>query len=315
VELLGKATSLTVLEAEQDLPLQPNYLYVISPDTDMAIHSGRLVLTPRAGRRVPHMPVDHLFRSRALDQKARAVGVVLSAGGTDGTLGLKAIKGEGGITFAQDEKSSRHDSMQRSATAERHVDYVLPPREIAQQLVRIAHHPYTAEAEPDGDPADLQDVLDHILAVLRTHTQVDFKRYKRSTITRRVRRFTPMAEKLLNLIPTDVGRPISDIKPNLNIEDLDRRIAQVIDTLTTMETEIQDKQGRWYVLRIRPYVTLEGKIEGASVTLLDIDTLKGRGTETPRDASTESTASAANPSVPERREGASSEGDGEAANG
>src|SRR5262249_44749032 len=97
----------------------------------------------------------------------------------------------------------------------------------------------------------------------------------------RIRRSTPLAERILNLIPTDVGRPISDIKPNLNLPDFPALIAGVIDTLTPLEREIQDRDGRWYSLRIRPYVTLENKIDGASITLVDIDSIKrglGRGT-------------------------------------
>jgi two-component system CheB/CheR fusion protein len=187
VELLQKATPMTVLAAQEDLELKPDHVYVINPDTDMAIHNGRLVLTARAGRRGLHMPVDHLFRSLADDQKSRAVGVVLSGGGTDGTLGLNAIKAEGGITFAQDDKSARQDSMPRSAIAEGCVDYVLPPAEIAHQLIRIARHPYTVEGE-SADAADTAAVLDKILSVLRANTEVDFSRYKRSTILRRVRR-------------------------------------------------------------------------------------------------------------------------------
>jgi two-component system CheB/CheR fusion protein len=90
----------------------------------------------------------------------------------------------------------------------------------------------------------------------------------------RVRRFTPMAEKVFNLIPTDLGRPISDIKPGLKMDDLPELIGRVIDELTPFEGEVQDKDGLWYLLRIRPYVTLDNKIDGASVVLLDIDALK-----------------------------------------
>jgi two-component system CheB/CheR fusion protein len=93
----------------------------------------------------------------------------------------------------------------------------------------------------------------------------------------RLRRFTPTAEKMLNLIPTDVGRPIGDIKPNLKIEDLAGPITRVIDTLTPLEKEVQDGEGRWYSLRIRPYVTLDNKIDGASLALFDVDVLKRRG--------------------------------------
>lgn len=90
----------------------------------------------------------------------------------------------------------------------------------------------------------------------------------------RIRRFTPPAEKLFNLIPTDVGRPISDIKPNLHVEDLSRHIAAVIDTLAPSEREVRTNENHWYSLRIRPYVTLDNKIDGASIVLLDIDSIK-----------------------------------------
>jgi two-component system CheB/CheR fusion protein len=99
----------------------------------------------------------------------------------------------------------------------------------------------------------------------------------------RIRRFTPLAEKVFNLIPTDAGRPISDIKPNLQIADLARLITGVIDSLTPHESEIQDRDGQWFSLRIRPYITLDNKIDGASVVLLDIDTIK-RALEQLRDA-------------------------------
>jgi two-component system, chemotaxis family, CheB/CheR fusion protein len=87
----------------------------------------------------------------------------------------------------------------------------------------------------------------------------------------RIRRFTPVAERIFNLIPSDVGRPISDIKPNLDVPDLARLIEGVIDTLIPHEGEIKDLTGRWYSLRVRPYVTLDNKIDGASLVLIDID--------------------------------------------
>ncbi|HEV7803219.1 MAG TPA: CheR family methyltransferase, partial [Burkholderiales bacterium] len=90
----------------------------------------------------------------------------------------------------------------------------------------------------------------------------------------RIRRFTPMAEKLLSLIPTDVGRSVSDIKTKVNVPDLDRLITEVVDTMAQFEREVQDRDGRWYLLRIRPYRTLENKIDGAVLVLIDVDTLK-----------------------------------------
>jgi two-component system CheB/CheR fusion protein len=90
----------------------------------------------------------------------------------------------------------------------------------------------------------------------------------------RIRRFTPMAEQLLNLIPSDIGRPLSDLRPKIDVPELDRLIAKVIDTLTPFEREVQDQDGRWYALHIRPYRTMEHRIEGAVVVLVNVTDLK-----------------------------------------
>ncbi len=89
-----------------------------------------------------------------------------------------------------------------------------------------------------------------------------------------IRRFTPMAEKILNLIPTDVGRPLNHIKPNINVPNLEQTILEVLDTLVIKEQEVQDTKGHWYDLRIRPYKNLENQIDGAVMVLVDIDALK-----------------------------------------
>jgi two-component system, chemotaxis family, CheB/CheR fusion protein len=90
----------------------------------------------------------------------------------------------------------------------------------------------------------------------------------------RIRRFTPPAEALFNLIPSDVGRRISDLRPKVELPDLEKSINQVIETLTSAEQEVQDRDGRWYVLRVRPYITADNKIDGAALVLVDIDALK-----------------------------------------
>ncbi|HVR73638.1 MAG TPA: chemotaxis protein CheB [Planctomycetota bacterium] len=91
---------------------------------------------------------------------------------------------------------------------------------------------------------------------------------------RRIRRFTPASEKLLNLIPTDIGRPLSDIRMNISVPDLDQMILKATDTLSVEEREVEDKNGRWFSLRVRPYRTLENKIDGAVLMLIDVDNLK-----------------------------------------
>ena len=92
----------------------------------------------------------------------------------------------------------------------------------------------------------------------------------------RIRRFTPMAEKVMNLIPSDVGRPVTDVKPNVKTPDLRKAIQRTIDSLEIQEFRVEDHEGRWYSMRIRPYRTLDNKIDGVVIVLLDIDTRRAK---------------------------------------
>ena len=141
-DILSRATSLSVREVTGDQPIEPNHVYVIPPNAKLTISDSVLKLQPRqpAG---PHRSVNSFFQSLAQDQRERAIGVILSGTATDGTLGLEAIKAEGGITFAQDD-SAKYNSMPRSAIAAGCVDFVLKPEDIAIELARIAKHPYVA---------------------------------------------------------------------------------------------------------------------------------------------------------------------------
>ena len=188
-EVLAKVTRLPIREAVEGTAVEVNHLYLIPPNTNMALTDGTLALSPRSPARGLHMPIDHLFRSLAQVHKNRAIAVILSGGGTDGTLGFQAVKAEDGITIAQDAASARQDGMPRSAVSDGRVDYVLPPREIAEQLVRLARHPYAraSAARPDG-VAESGDAIQGVIALLRAQTDVDFTHYKRSTIDRRIQR-------------------------------------------------------------------------------------------------------------------------------
>ena len=209
-EILSRSTPLPVHEITNNERVQVDHVYVIPPDTNLTIAEGVLKIQRRERTRVPHRPIDAFFESLAQDQRERAIGVVLSGTANDGTMGLEAIKAEGGITFAQDD-SAKHDSMPRSAVAAGCVDLVLSPAEIAKELARIANHPYVsgqsllspattpAQAEPvdaeaeggRGEGAqsdDAQNGYKKILVLLRSHSGVDFSLYKPTTIERRVAR-------------------------------------------------------------------------------------------------------------------------------
>lgn len=142
-ELLQRVTVLPVHEVTDRMPVEPNHVFVIPPNRELSIVGGVLTLRARPQTRTPTRSIDTFFKSLAEDQRERAIGVILSGTATDGTLGLEAIKAEGGITFAQD-GSAKYDSMPRSAVAAGCVDFELAPAQIAEELARIATHPAVA---------------------------------------------------------------------------------------------------------------------------------------------------------------------------
>src|SRR5204863_8314709 len=153
-QLMARATSIPVREVTDNLTIKPNYVYVIPPNTKLSVANAVLKLQPRGKNHRAHHPIDAFFESLAHDQRQRAIGVVLSGTATDGTVGLEAIKAEGGITFAQDD-SAKYNSMPRSAVAAGCVDFVLKPEDIAKELARIAKHPYVAGQPPEfGSPEE-----------------------------------------------------------------------------------------------------------------------------------------------------------------
>ncbi|MGZ5569189.1 MAG: chemotaxis protein CheB, partial [Limisphaerales bacterium] len=135
--LLQRATKMPVREITNRVKLEPNTFYVIPPNADVAVEH-RVLMLSKANRHAGHLPIDAFFKSLANDQGNFAIGVILSGTGHDGTAGLEQIKAEGGITFAQDEKSSKYFPMPQNAITSRCVDYVLPPHEIANELQKIA---------------------------------------------------------------------------------------------------------------------------------------------------------------------------------
>src|SRR5215470_6548552 len=147
-ELLARATKLPVLQVTDGIRVKADHVYVIPPNSEMRISGGVLQLATRT-QGLPHMPIDTFLRSLAQDQGSSAIGVILSGTASDGTLGLAAIKGEAGITFAQDSESAKYDGMPNSAVAAGCVDFVLPPNRIAVELARIRRHPYIAETRDE----------------------------------------------------------------------------------------------------------------------------------------------------------------------
>jgi two-component system, chemotaxis family, CheB/CheR fusion protein len=191
--LLQKHTPMPVCQIEDGMRVEPDHVYVIPPNRDLTIFHGTLQLMDLVQPRGVNLPVDSFFRSLARDQERNAVCIILSGTGTDGTLGVKAIKGEIGMVMVQDEPSARYEGMPRSATATGLVDFVLPPDEMPEQLIKYIRHATrgTPPGIPPGIPPEegaIPRSLHKIYAILRARTEHDFSLYKKTTICRRIER-------------------------------------------------------------------------------------------------------------------------------
>jgi two-component system CheB/CheR fusion protein len=208
-EALARATAMEVTTAASGTVVEPNHVYVIPPNADIALEGNSLLLVQWEQSRKPHLAIDYFFRSLAEQRGAQAIGVVLSGSGSDGTEGLRAIKAEGGITFAQDPSTAKFGSMPQSAIEAGVVDTGMPIAALARQLVRLGRHPYLAAADPRPAPSEKDgDSFEKILALVRAKTGVDFSEYKRATIERRAARRMALREEedleaYLRLLQTD----------------------------------------------------------------------------------------------------------------
>ena len=188
-DLIRRYTRMQVFEVEDGMVVNENCAYIIPPNRDMAFLNGTLHLLEPAAPRGQRLPIDFFFRSLAQDQGEHAIGIVLSGTGSDGTQGVRAIKGEGGMVMAQNPESTEFDGMPRSAIATGLVDYELPPAEMPAQLIAYSTHAF-GHARPHGtvEAPTHGGALKKIFVLLRSQTGHDFSQYKPSTINRRIER-------------------------------------------------------------------------------------------------------------------------------
>jgi two-component system CheB/CheR fusion protein len=185
VEILSRATAMPVRVAGGGERVLVNHAYVVPPNAGIFLADGLLHLTPRVEEAGLHLPIDRFFQSLAEDCKAWSIGILLSGSGSDGSLGIRAIKAAGGITFAQD-ASAEYRSMPESAIATGCVDVILAPRAIAVELSRIGERP-ALSVEPDSSSGQEPEFA-RLLFALRQASGIDFGNYKSATIRRRLQR-------------------------------------------------------------------------------------------------------------------------------
>jgi two-component system, chemotaxis family, CheB/CheR fusion protein len=186
-ELLEQCTSLHICEAEDGIAVAPHSIYVAPANRDLTIRGSKLYLREPETSRSLRFPIDVFFRSLAEDQKERSICIILSGGGSDGTQGLKAVKGEAGMVMAQVPDSAEHKSMPYSAIATGMVDYVLPPDEMPGQLADYLQNTLQREPLP-AEPRVTGKVLSKIFNLLYSKTGHDLSGYKQATIARRIER-------------------------------------------------------------------------------------------------------------------------------
>ena len=187
-DLIKRYTRMQVFEVEDGMVVHPNCTYIVPPGRDMAFLGGALQLLEPSSPRGLRMPIDFFFRSLAQDQHEKAICIVLSGTGSDGTLGARAIKSEGGMVMAQRPDTTEHDGMPRSVIATGLVDYELPPVEMSAQLISYAAHAFGKLPRRTESPPSNENALKKIFILLRSQTGHDFSLYKPSTVIRRIER-------------------------------------------------------------------------------------------------------------------------------
>jgi two-component system CheB/CheR fusion protein len=187
-ELLAKSTNLTVEQARDRQPLEADHVYIIPPNRTLILDQRLLQVREVVDRRGLRGAIDHFFRSLADDQRDRAIAIVLSGTGTEGTLGARAIKAEGGLVLAQSPETASQPGMPNSVIATGLVDRVLSPDKMPKVLLTYVQNTAHKTAPVAAAPAAAANELSAVLAVVRARTKYDFRGYKKGTLQRRIER-------------------------------------------------------------------------------------------------------------------------------
>ncbi len=187
-ELLQRGTRMKVMQVKDRTRVRPDCVYVIPPNKDMSILHGVLHLFEPSAKRGQRLPIDFFLRSLALDQHQKAIGVILSGMGSDGTPGLREIKEKGGLVVAQEPATAKFDSMPRSVIDAGLADIVAPADELSGRIMAYLERVPNAAVPAAGIESNLLGALEKILILLRTRTSHDFSYYKKNTLYRRIER-------------------------------------------------------------------------------------------------------------------------------
>ena len=206
-DLLAKHTNMDVKEVTNNLTVKPNCIYPIPTNKNITIQNGKLQLKDRPDPKLLNLPINIFFKSLAEDQGEKAIGVILSGSGSDGTIGIESIKQHDGLVIVQDPKTAAFENMPVSAMGSGLVDIVSHPAQIPNAILQYIKHPYIQKKESSET---VGDELSQILDLLHLRVNVDFHHYKKGTITRRIERRMGILnitqiEQYLNFMKTNKG--------------------------------------------------------------------------------------------------------------
>ncbi len=187
-EILQRSTGMPVHEARDQMAVAPDHVYVIPPNREMSIFNGTLQLSVPENPRGQRMPIDFFLRSLAEEQGEKAIGVILSGTGTDGTLGLRAIHGAGGISLVQEPDTAKYNGMPSSAIQSGLATYILPVDKMPEQLMTYVKNLFDLKIKPPAPVPAPTGALNRIMQTIRSRTGHDFSLYKQSTVCRRIER-------------------------------------------------------------------------------------------------------------------------------
>ena len=287
VSLLERYTAMEVRQVEDGMAVEPSRVYIKPPGRDVLIENGVLRLRePVRGGRV-HLPIDDFFRSLAEDQGANAIAIVLSGAGSDGSQGLRAVNGAGGLVMVQEEAQAEYHSMPASAIATGLADFVLPVEKMGRELARFASSPLLAlrEAKRRTPSEKAREELGSVLAAVRAVCGHDFSQYKLSTVQRRIERRMAIHQldrmaayaRLLREKPGEAQALFQDMLINVTSFFRD---AEAFDVLQAQFAELLGEKGPEAPVRVWVPGCATGE-EAFSIAILLLETMDRLGKQFP----------------------------------
>ncbi|HXH70929.1 MAG TPA: PAS domain S-box protein [Pyrinomonadaceae bacterium] len=302
--VLQTVAKIPVRQVTEKVPVEPNRVYVVSPNQSLKMVDGSIIVEPVRTVEERRAPIDIFFRNLAESLHDRAVAVILSGTGADGSMGIKRVK-ERGVVFVQNPREAEYSDMPRNSIA-RHLEEELTHvraqlrssieqfeiqteelRASNEELQSMKEELHSLAEELEMSREELQSVNEELLTVNQELkikieelliSNSDFQNLLNSTDTGTifldrslcVKMFTPPAREVFNLIDADLNRPLADITTKLDLDDLFADVERVLHTLQTVERRVETHKGKWFLMRVFPFRTSEDRISGAVVTFLEI---------------------------------------------